>query len=74
MSAMRVPHLDPDDYFTARDEDDREYDDYGEDEDGDEEVELDTELEEDEDEWDEESEDYQDGSGISRRRRPEEWE
>lgn len=73
MNTMRDPSLDPDDFYSARDDTDVEYeeeiDEYEE-----EDLELEEELE-DEDEWDEEfEEDYEDDDVAARKPRRGDWE
>ena len=73
MSAMRDPSLGPDDFYSARDETQLEYeeefDEYGQDE-----IELEEEFEE-EDEWEDEFEDeeYEDDVAARKPRR-DDWE
>jgi hypothetical protein len=75
MNTMRDPSSGPDDFYSARDDTDLEYeeefDEYEE-----EDLELEEEFEdEDEDEWDEEfEEDYEDDDVAARKPRRGDWE
>lgn len=74
MNAMRDPSLGPDDFYSARDETELDYEDEF-DEYGQEELELEEEFE-DEDEWDDEydDEDFEDDDVAARRPRRDDWD